>query len=297
MKKPISEYFIEAIMRIFAAISVVITIAIIFTLLKESFPFFQQVNIFSFLTGTSWNPRPESGSFGVIPLLVGTFIIVIISSVFALPLGLGAAVFMSEYASAKTRSFVKPVLELLAGIPSVVYGFFALKFITPAIQSLFGSFGVEVATLNALSAALAVGIMILPTVASLSEDAIKAVPNSIREASYGLGTTKYETIKNIIIPAGFSGIVASFILAISRAIGETMIVAIAAGASPTLTFNPLESIQTMTGFIVNKVQGEVVVGTIEYQTIYAVALLLFVLTLVFNYLSKIIAKKYQNKYE
>ncbi|MGL5043029.1 MAG: phosphate ABC transporter permease subunit PstC [Culicoidibacterales bacterium] len=293
MKKSITERIIELVIRIFAALSIFITIAIVITLITESVPFFKEVSIREFLTTSVWSPNSSPGQFGVLPLLVGTFMIVIISAVFALPLGLGAAVYMSEYATPKIRSWVKPILEILAGIPSVVYGFFALKFITPVVQMIFP----EASVFNALSAAIAVGIMITPTVASLSEDALKSVPVSIREASYGLGTTKFETVKNIIIPAGFSGIVASFILAISRAIGETMIVAIAAGATPVLTFSPLDSIQTMTGYIVNKVQGEVVVGTLEYQTIYAVALLLFIITLFFNYIAKFIAKKYQNKYD
>lgn len=293
MKKSFTERIIEFIIRLFAALSILVTVAIVVTLIMESVPFFQEVSIVEFLTTTVWSPNSHPGQFGVIPLLVGTFMIVIISAIFALPMGLGAAVYMSEYATPKIRSWVKPILELLAGIPSVVYGFFALKFITPVVQMIFP----QASVFNALSAAIAVGIMITPTVASLSEDALKAVPTSIREASYGLGTTRFETIKNIIIPAGFSGIMASFILAISRAIGETMIVAIAAGATPVLTFSPLNSIQTMTGYIVNKVQGEVVVGSLEYQTIYAVALLLFILTLFFNYVAKYVAKKYQNKYD
>ncbi len=293
MKKSFTERIIEFIIRLFAALSILVTVAIVVTLIMESVPFFREVSIVEFLTTTVWSPNSQPGQFGVIPLLIGTFMIVIISAIFALPMGLGAAVYMSEYATPKIRSWVKPILELLAGIPSVVYGFFALKFITPVVQMIFP----QASVFNALSAAIAVGIMITPTVASLSEDALKAVPTSIREASYGLGTTRFETIKNIIIPAGFSGIMASFILAISRAIGETMIVAIAAGATPVLTFSPLNSIQTMTGYIVNKVGGEVVVGSLEYQTIYAVALLLFILTLFFNYIAKYVAKKYQNKYD
>ncbi|GBU10875.1 phosphate ABC transporter permease [Erysipelotrichaceae bacterium] len=293
MKKSFSESVIEWIIRIFAGLSIVITIAIVAILITESIPFFREVSIFEFLGTKTWSPNSEPGNFGVLPLLIGTFMIVIISAIFALPLGLGAAVYMSEYATPKVRAWVKPILEILAGIPSVVYGFFALKFITPIIQMIFPGTSV----FNAMSAAIAVGIMITPTVASLSEDALKSVPTAIREASYALGTTKFETITKIVIPAGFSGIMSSFILAISRAIGETMIVAVAAGATPVLTFNPLNSIQTMTGYIVNKVQGEVVVGTIEYQTIYAVALLLFVITLFFNYFAKFIAKRYQNKYD
>jgi len=287
------EYAIEGIIRIFAFISIVITLIIIFTLIKESIPFFMQVNIFSFLTGTEWVPTENAAKYGVLPLLVGTFMIVIISAVIALPIGLGAAIFISEYASVKIRAWMKPVLEILAGIPSVIYGFFALKYITPILQTILPTTNI----FNALSGAIAVGIMITPTIASLSEDALKAVPNTLREAAYGLGMTKAETIIGVVIPSAISGIVSSFILGISRAIGETMIVAIATGATPILTFNPLDSIQTMTGYIVNKVQGEVVVGSLEYQTIYAVALLLFCITLGFNYLAKKVTKKFSNKYE
>lgn len=293
MKKSYKEVIIELIIKVFASVSIITTILIIFTLVSQSIPFFRHVPLFDFLFGSVWSPVGSNPSFGVLPLVIGTFMIVIVSSMIALPLGLGAAVYMSQYASQKTRSFVKPILELLAGIPSVIYGFFALKFITPVIQMIFPSASI----FNALSAGIAVGIMILPTVASLSEDALQSVPSSIKEASLALGTTDYETTTKVLIPAAFSGIVSSFILAISRAIGETMIVAIAAGATPALTFNPLNSIQTMTGFIVNKVQGEVVVGSVEYQTIYAVALLLFVITLFFNFIAKYVAKKYQNKYD
>lgn len=293
MEKTFSEKIIEFIIKLFAAFSIFITVVIVLTLIVQAVPFFKEVSIFDFLTGTEWNPSGSVGRYGVQPLLIGTFLIVIISAAFSLPIGLGAAIYMSEYAPTKIRNWVKPILEILAGIPSVVYGFFALKFITPVIQQIFP----EASVFNALSAAIAVGIMIIPTVASLSEDALRSVPNAIREAAYGLGITKYETVTQIVVPAGFSGIMSSFILAISRAIGETMIVAIAAGATPILTFNPLNSIQTMTGYIVNKVQGEVVVGSLEYQTIYAVALLLFILTLGFNYISKYVARKYQIKYD
>lgn len=293
MKNKVQEILIEWIIKLFAMISIIITLVIIIILVRESLPFFEHVHPWEFLSGVKWNPTESGGAYGVLPLLIGTFMIVVISAVFALPIGLGAAIFMSEYAHKKTRAWLKPILEILAGIPSVVYGFFALKFITPALQLIFP----KMAVFNALSGAIAVGIMITPTIASLSEDALKAVPKAIREASYGLGTTKFETITKVVIPAAFSGIVSSFILGISRAIGETMIVAIATGATPILTFNPLQSIQTMTGFIVNKVQGEVVVGTIEYQTIYAVALLLFMITLGFNLIAKYITKKYRSQYE
>jgi len=287
------ETVIEGIIRSFALLSIVVTFVIIIALIKESLPFFTHVDIFSFLLGTTWNPTETAGQYGVLPLLVGTFMIVIIASIIALPLGLGAAIFMSEYASDRLRGWIKPILEILAGIPSVVYGFFALRYITPFVQTIMPGANV----FNALSGAIAVGIMVIPTVASLSEDALKAVPKSLREAAYGLGMTKSETIIGVVVPSGLSGVVSAFILGISRAIGETMIVAIATGATPHLTFNPLQSIQTMTGYIVNKVQGEVVVGSLEYQTIYAVALLLFVITLCFNIVAKRITKKLGARYE
>jgi len=292
VKKNWKETIIEGLLQSFAVISIVITFAIIVVLVKESLPFFARVNIFSFLTGTVWNPIESAGAYGVLPLLVGTFMIVAFACIIALPLGLSAAIFISEYASDRVRAWVKPLLEILAGIPSVVYGFFALKYITPLLQQFIPATNV----FNALSGAIAVGIMVIPTVASLSEDALKAVPNSLREAGYGLGMTKSETIRGVVLPAGLSGVISAFILGISRAIGETMIVAIATGATPRLTFNPLQSIQTMTGYIVNKVQGEVVVGSLEYQTIYAVALLLFVITLFFNILAKKMTKKFGFKY-
>lgn len=292
MDSTIRSKIIANLLRILAGVSILITILIVISLVTESWGFFKEVSLSEFLFSTKWNPRAEHGQFGVVPLLVGTFMIVVISLIIAMPLGLGAAIYMSEYASYKVRRVVKPMLELLAGIPSVVYGLFALKYITPVIQSVLP----QTSIFNALSASIAVGIMITPTIASLSEDALNSVPLAIKEASLALGATKFETVVKIIIPAAFSGITSAFILGVSRAIGETMIVAIAAGASPTLNLNPLESIQTMTGFIVNKVQGEVVIGTIEYQTIYAVALLLFVITLIFNIVAKRVVKRYQVKY-
>lgn len=287
------ERVIEGVIWLFGLVSIIVTFLVILTLVKESIPFFMHVNPFAFLFGTQWVPTESAGKFGVLPLLVGTAIIVVIASVIALPLGLGAAIFISEYASRKVRAWVKPILEILAGIPSVIYGFFALKYITPLLKELLPATNI----FNALSGAIAVGIMVIPTVASLSEDSLKAVPDALREAGYGLGMTKAETVIGVVVPAAFSGVVSAFILGISRAIGETMIVAIATGATPILTFNPLDSVQTMTGYIVNRVQGEVVVGSLEYQTIYAVALLLFLITLCFNLIAKRIAKKFANKYE
>lgn len=278
------EFLIEKGLLIFAVISVLTTLAIIFTLFGESIAFFREVPILEFLTGTQWAPTLTPSSFGVLPLLVGTLMIAVFSSIISLPLGLGSAIYLSEYAPSKVRKVVKPMLELLAGIPSIVYGFFALTFITPIIQGLLP----QTQIFNVASASIAVGIMTLPMVASLIEDAMMAVPDSVRNGAYALGATKMEVAVKIIIPSTISSIAAAFVLAISRAIGETMIVAIAAGASPVLTFNPLNSIQTMTGFMVNLSLGDIEQGSIAFQTVFAVGALLFLMTLVMNLASRAI---------
>jgi phosphate transport system permease protein len=263
---------------------VFITVGIIFTLVMESLKFFDHVSLLEFLTGTVWTPLMLPANFGVLPLVVGTFTIAILASVVAIPLGLGTAIYLSEYASSRLRKVLKPTLELLAGIPSIVYGYFALTFITPMLRTVLP----DTEVFNSLSASIAVGIMIIPLVASLSEDAMNAIPNAMRSGAYALGSTRLEVATKIVIPAAKSGIVASFVLAISRAIGETMIVAIAAGASPNLTFNPLRSIQTMTGYMVSVSTGDISVGSMEYQTIFAVGLLLFFITFALN----LFARKY-----
>jgi phosphate transport system permease protein len=283
-KKKTSERVIETLIRIFAIATVFITVGIIFTLVMESLKFFDHVSLLEFLTGTVWTPLMLPANFGVLPLVVGTFTIAILASVVAIPLGLGTAIYLSEYASSRLRKVLKPTLELLAGIPSIVYGYFALTFITPMLRTVLP----DTEVFNSLSASIAVGIMIIPLVASLSEDAMNAIPNAMRSGAYALGSTRLEVATKIVIPAAKSGIVASFVLAISRAIGETMIVAIAAGASPNLTFNPLRSIQTMTGYMVSVSTGDISVGSMEYQTIFAVGLLLFFITFALN----LFARKY-----
>lgn len=291
-KVHLGEFFIEKALQLFAAISILTTIAIIFTLFQETFIFFQEVSIIEFFTSKMWTPTLHPRNFGILPLLVGTMMIALGSSIIALPLGLFTAIYLSEYAHKKVRSVVKPVLEILAGIPSIVYGFFALTFITPILQKLLP----QTQVFNAASASIAVGIMITPMVASLSEDAMMAVPDSIRQGAYALGSTKFEVAMKVIVPACLSSIASAFVLAISRAVGETMIVAIAAGASPTLTFNPLKSIQTMTGFMVNISLGDIQHGTIEYKTVFAVGALLFVITFMMNIVAKLIVNKYREEY-
>jgi phosphate transport system permease protein len=277
----------------FALISVFTTFGIIGVLLQETILFFQQVSIVEFLTGTRWTPLFASKQFGVLPLVNGTILVASGAMVVALPLGLLAAIYMSEYASVRARAVLKPFLEVLAGIPTVVYGYFALLFVTPILKSIFP----QTQSFNGLSASIVMGFMILPTVASISEDALSAVPQSLREAAYALGATKAEVATQVVIPAALSGIAASFILAISRAIGETMIVAIAAGQQPKMTLNPLESIETMTAYIVQVSLGDTPHQSIAYQTIFAVGMLLFLMTLVMNIISYFFTKRFREVYE
>jgi phosphate transport system permease protein len=286
------ELVVEKVLMSFAAVSVLTTVAIVLILFGETFVFFREVSIFEFLTGTQWTPTLQPRSFGILPLLVGTMMIAIGSSLVSLPLGLGSAIYLSEYAHKKVRRIIKPILEILAGIPSIVYGFFALTFITPILQTIIP----DTQVFNAASASIAVGIMTLPMVASLSEDAMMAVPDSIRQGAYALGSTRFEVAVKVTIPAAMSSIGAAFVLAISRAIGETMIVAIAAGQSPVLTLNPLKSIQTMTGFMVNISLGDVQQGTIEFKTLFAVGTMLFLLTFFMNLVARAIVKKNREVY-
>jgi len=281
------------ILALSAYISIFTTLAIIAVLGKESFIFFQEVSIREFLFGTHWEPLLEPKSFGVLPLLAGTLLIVVGSGLIAIPTGLMTAVYLSEYASERTRSIIKPIMEVLAGIPTVVYGYFALTFITPMIRLILPNIQI----FNALSASIVVGIMILPMVASLCDDAIRSVPVSLRQGGYALGATPFEVTKNVTVPAAFSGIIASFVLAVSRAFGETMAVTLAAGATPNLTLNPLESIQTMTAYIVQVSLGDTPAGGIEYQTIFAVGALLFVVTLGMNVAANWIMNRYREVYE
>ena len=292
-KRRFEELFVLYILRFSALISIITTIGIISILGINSVPFFREVGFIEFFTGLEWTPLFIPQNFGVSPLVNGTFLVAFIAAITALVFGLGSAFYLSEYASRKFRRIIKPFLEILAGIPTVVYGYFALTFVTPVIQFIFP----ETMIFNALSAGLVMGIMIIPMVSTLSEDAMNAVPSSLREAAYGLGAKKYQVAIKVIFPSAISGIVASFILAISRAIGETMIVSLAAGGKPALTINPLDAIQTMTAYIVTVSQGETPQGSVEYNSIFAVGLLLFFLTLIMNLIGRFIVTKYAQNYE
>lgn len=276
-----------------AMISIFTTVGIIFILGEESFQFFRQVPLGDFFLNTEWAPLFEPRSFGIWPLINGTLIISVGALFFALPVGLGIAIYTSEYATGWWQKILKPVLEILAGIPSVVYGFFALTQVTPFLQKIFP----EIEVFNALSASIVISIMILPTIASICDDALRAIPKAVRDGAYALGTRKSEVTLHIVVPAALSGILASFILALSRAIGETMAVTLAAGATPQLTINPLVGVQAMTAYIAQVSMGDVPHGTIEYQSIFAVGLVLFVMTLAMNMVSQYIVKRFARKYE
>jgi phosphate transport system permease protein len=286
------NYIHESIIKYFlqscALISVFTTISIIVILFKESLVFFEAVSIKEFF-GTRWVPILKPSSFGVLPLLWGTVLITIGAACVALPCGLACGVYLSEYASDKRRAVIKPTLELLAGVPTVVYGYFALTVVTPFLRQI----NPNVEVFNALSAALVVGIMILPMVASLSDNALRSIPNALRQSGYALGATKYEVTTQVVIPCALSGVMASFLLAISRAIGETMVVTLAAGATPNLSLDILESIQTMTAYIVQVSMGDAPHGSAAYQTLFAVALLLFCITLIINLISQWILSRYK----
>ncbi|HIW34043.1 MAG TPA: phosphate ABC transporter permease subunit PstC [Candidatus Paenibacillus intestinavium] len=275
-----------------AIVSVLTTIGIVITLLSETINFFKEVPIQSFLFGTKWSALIEPKSFGILPLLTGTLMITTIAIVVALPIGLASAIYLSEYAPDKVRRIVKPILEVLAGVPTIVYGYFAISIITPFIQFIFPGAGVY----NALSAGIAVGIMIIPMICSLSEDAMSAVPRPLRDGAYALGATRFEVALKIVVPAAFSGIVSSAVLAFSRALGETMIVSLAAGSTPTLTFNPLDSIQTMTAYIVQVSLGDVARGSVEYGSIFAVGMTLFIFTFLLNILAQYISRRFREEY-
>jgi phosphate transport system permease protein len=289
------ETFIQVFLFICTSMSIVSTISLIIVLGREALLFFQlpDVTLVGFLTGTTW--LPSIGEFGVLPLITATFVTTFFAILVALPLGLSAAIFLSEYASQKTRGLLKPVLEILAGIPSVVYGFFALTFMTPLLRSLLGNDNVQI--YNMLSAGLVMGIMILPLVCSMSEDALHAVPNSLRDAAYGMGATKVETIFQVVLPAALSGIIASIFLAISRAIGETMIVAVAAGSGSKFTFNPLKAAETMTGYIARISGGDIAYDTPEYDAIFAIGFLLFIISVSLNFVSRRVASRFHEVYE
>ena len=276
-----------------AAVSVLTTVGILYVLFSNSFQFFREVSVFEFLFGTNWSPAFVPPSFGVLPLIVGTVMIVVIAGVIALPIGSAIGIYLSEYATTTQRKLIKPFLEILAGIPTIVYGYFALTFITPMIRKVIP----EIEIFNGLSAGIVVGIMILPMVASLAEDALRAVPNSLRQGAYALGASSYQVSLNIVFPAALSGVSSAFILALSRAFGETMAVTIAAGGSPKMTLNPLESIQTMTAYIVGVSKGDNPVGTTGYYTLYAVALVLFLITFGMNVIANRIQRRYREVYD
>ncbi len=278
LTRKIKEGAIETILFLSALSSVFITISIVVVLSYESFGFFKEVPLIEFLTGREWTPLFAEPKFGILPLISGTLLITSIALIVALPLGLTAAVYLSEYAPHRLKEIIKPILELLAAVPTVVYGYFALLFLTPILQKFIP----DLSGFNALSPGIIMGIMIIPYVSSVSEDAMRAVPMHIREGSYAMGATKLQTAFKVVIPSAFSGIAAAFIIGISRAVGETMVVAIAAGGMPNLTANPLEPVQTLTAYIVAVSLGDVPHGTIEYKTIFAAGITLFLITLVFN---------------
>lgn len=287
------ELLVKIIFGIFAAISVATTFGIVLTLIFETIEFFKEVPFWNFLTSRQWTPLFSNAQFGIFVLISATVMTTVIAILVALPLGLMAAIYMSEYASPKIRKLLKPALEILAGVPSVVFGYFALLTVTPVLQFFIP--GLQ--GFNALSAGLVLGISILPLVASLSEDAIYSVPRSLRDGAYALGSTKRETVVSVVLPAALSGIVASVILAVSRAIGETMIVTLAAGQNPRLGLNPLVPVQTMTSFIVQVSLGDTPAGSLAYKTIFVVGMTLFLITLVLNLFSFWFVRKFQEKYE
>lgn len=295
-RRRFGENIIEIIVFICGAISIFTTTAIVIVLFQEAWLFFgsPEVDLAEFFGTTTW--QPETGRFGIWPLMTSTLITSVIALAVAVPLGLGAAIYLSEYASPAARGYLKPILEVLAGVPTVVYGYFALTFVTPIIlQGLLGKENVEI--YNMLSAGMTMGIMILPLVASMSEDALSAVPRSLREGSYGLGATRLETSVRVVVPAALSGLLAAVIVAMSRAVGETMIVALAAGAGPRFTFNPLQAAETMTGHIARISGGDISYASIQYTSIFAIALVLFFMTLLLNLLSGWVVRRFREVYE
>ena len=292
-KKNISERAIALVLLLSTMLSILVTAGIIFVLLFEALKFFGEISFWEFISGTRWTPLFSSKHFGVLALVAGTTLTAVLAMVVALPLGLLSAIYLSEYAPDKVRKPVKPILEVLAGIPTVVYGYFALLFVTPILRQISG----DISVFNALSASIVMGIMILPMVSSLSEDAMRSVPRTLREGAYALGSTKLEVSTLVVVPAALSGIVSAFILAVSRAIGETMIVTIAAGQNPNFTLNPFVPIETMTAYIVQVSMGDTPAGSIEFETIFAVALLLFAITHAMNLLSQYVVSRFREEYE
>ena len=288
----VSERVIEALLFAAAAVSVLTTIGIVYVLVSESVQFFQNVSIVDFLTDTQWTPLFDDAHFGIMVLVSGTLVSSLVALALAIPMGTIIAIYLSEFANGKVREVAKPVLELLGGIPTIVFGYFALLMVTPLLQKLFP----ELPGFSLLSAGLVMGIMIVPYIASLSEDAMRAVPMSLREGSYAMGGTRLYTALHVVVPAAFSGLAASYILAISRAVGETMILAVAAGMQPNLTWNPMEPAATITSFIVQVALGDLPHGSIGYQTIFAAGLTLILITLMFNILGQWLRRRYRENY-
>ncbi|MBN2852726.1 MAG: phosphate ABC transporter permease subunit PstC [Clostridia bacterium] len=290
-KKNIVDKIMPVFFFLAALVSVITTIGIVLTLIIDAFRFFEAIPLSEFFSA-NLSPLRENPSFGILPLIVGTLMTTLIAMCVAVPVGLAAAVYLSEFASQKKRKVLKPIMEILAGIPTIVYGFFAYSFVTPLLMKVIPSLNAK----NVLSAGIVMGIMIIPMIASLSEDAMQAVPNALREGAFGLGSTRLEVTRKVVIPAAISGILASVVLAVSRAIGETMIVVIAAGSSKNLSFDITESMQTMTAYIVEFTSGDAASGTTGYYSLYAVGLLLFVFTMLMNLITQLITKKIREEY-
>jgi phosphate transport system permease protein len=288
-----SEDLVKAFLGVCALVSILTTIGIVISLLVPAIEFFAEVSPVDFLTGTDWAPLFEPASFGVLPLISATFMVTAVAALVFVPFGLGAAIYLSEYARPGVRKWLKPALEVLAGIPTVVFGYFALTLVTPLLRDI----GVQVGIFNVLSGGLVVGVMLIPTVASLSEDAMTAVPQSLRDGAYGLGASKLQVSTRIVVPAAISGVVASFVLAISRAVGETMVVLLAVGQQPNLSLDVRQGAETMTAFIGATGAGDIPTGSLEYKTIFAVGLTLFVLTLVMNVIAIRLVRRYRQVYE
>ncbi|MEY4960918.1 MAG: phosphate transporter permease subunit PstC [Pseudomonadota bacterium] len=291
-RRNLKERFIEAVLFLMAFASVAITLAIVAMLVKESYAFFQHVSIWDFLTDTQWTPLFDDAHYGILPLVSGTLVSSTVALLVAIPLGTIIAIYLSEFAPFNVREIAKPFLELLGGVPTIVYGYFALLFVTPLLQRIFP----ELPGFSLLSAGLVMGIMIIPYVSSLSEDAMRAVPMSMREGSYSMGATRFQTAIRVVMPAAYSGIAAAYILGISRAVGETMVVAVAAGMQPNLTWNPMEPAATITAYIVQVSLGDLPHGSIGYQTIFAAGLTLLLMTLMFNIIGHILRKRYREIY-
>lgn len=292
VRRHLFERFIEFVLMLAALVAVATTISIVAILIYESSGFFEHVSIVDFLTDTQWTPLFEDAHYGIMPLVAGTLTTSAIALMLAVPVGTIAAIYLSEFASHKTREIVKPILELLVGVPTVVFGYFALLFVTPLLQMIFP----DLPGFNMLGPGLVMGIMIIPYISSVAEDAMRAVPMSMREGSYAMGATRFQTAIRVVTPAATSGIIAAYILAISRAVGETMVVALAAGQQPNLTFNPMESAATITAYIVQVAMGDLPHGSIGYQSIFAAGLVLMLMTLFFNILGHITRKKFTERY-